>query len=120
LKNVEGKLLFSGKRRNLRVRVAISGMMSFRRQHHKARKMDATRRDLIMQRWNVVQHELLPELRNDVGTLTPKLEKVIHTLEWVRIEEFVSSTWCGEGRPPLERSWMAAVVPLVWTEYPHR
>jgi hypothetical protein len=28
---------------------------------------------------------LLPELRNDVGTLTPKLERVIHTLEWVRI-----------------------------------
>jgi hypothetical protein len=107
LQNVEGKLFFFGKRRNLRVRAAISGMMSFRRQHHKARKMDATRRDLIMQRWNVVQHELLPELRNDVGTLTPKLEKVIHTLEWVRIEEFVSSTWCGEGRPPLERSWMA-------------
>jgi hypothetical protein len=69
--------------------------------------MNATRRDLIMQRWNVIQHELLPELRNDVGTLTPKLEKVIHTLEWVRIEEFVSSTWCGEGRPPHERSWLA-------------
>lgn len=61
--------------------------------------MDATRRQLIMHRWNVVQHELIPELRDEVGTLTPRLEKVIHTLEWVRIEEFVSSTWCGEGRP---------------------
>ena len=39
--------------------------------------MDSTRRDLILQRWNVIQHELLPELRNDVGTLTQKLEKVI-------------------------------------------
>lgn len=48
-----------------------------------------------------------PELRNDVGTLTPKLEKVIHTLEWVRIKEFVTSSWCGEGRPPHERSWLA-------------
>ncbi|MBS3916538.1 MAG: IS5/IS1182 family transposase, partial [Sulfuritalea sp.] len=56
--------------------------------------MNTTRRDLIMQRWNVIQHELLPELRNDVGALTPKLEKVIHTLEWVRIEEFVRSSWC--------------------------
>ena len=45
--------------------------------------MNATQRDLIMQRWHVIQHELLPELRNDVGTLTPKLERVIHTLEWV-------------------------------------
>jgi hypothetical protein len=35
--------------------------------------MNATERDLTMQRWNVIQHELIPELRNDVGTLTPKL-----------------------------------------------
>jgi Transposase DDE domain/Transposase domain (DUF772) len=69
--------------------------------------MDATRRELIMQRWNVIQHELLPELRNDVGTLTPKLEKVIYVLEWVRIEEFTESTWCGVGRPPHERGWLA-------------
>ena len=69
--------------------------------------MNTTRRDLIMQRWNVIQHDLLPELRNDVGTLTPKLEKVIYILEWVRIEEFVGSSWCGEGRPPHERSWLA-------------
>lgn len=69
--------------------------------------MDATRRKLIMQRWNVIQHELLPELKNEVGALTPKLEKVIHTLEWVRIEEFTKATWCGVGRPPFERAWLA-------------
>ena len=69
--------------------------------------MHTTRRELIMQRWNVMQHELLPELRNDVGTLTPKLEKVIYVLEWVRIEEFTESTWCGVGRPPHERAWLA-------------
>jgi hypothetical protein len=60
-----------------------------------------------MQRWNVVQHELLPELMNELGALTPKLEKVVHTLEWVRIEEFVRSTWNGVGRPPCERAWLA-------------
>ena len=54
--------------------------------------MNATRSELIMQRWNVIQHELLPELREQVGTLTAKLEKVIHTLEWVRIEEFTVSS----------------------------
>ena len=69
--------------------------------------MNATERDLIMQRWNVIQHELIPEMRHDVGTLTPKLERVIHTLEWVRIEEFVTSSWCGIGRPPSERAWLA-------------
>ncbi|MBK7238193.1 MAG: transposase [Sterolibacteriaceae bacterium] len=69
--------------------------------------MDTTRRDLIMQRWNVIQHELLPELREQVGALTPKLEKVVHTLEWVRIEEFTAASWCGIGRPPHERAWLA-------------
>lgn len=69
--------------------------------------MDTTRRDLIMQRWNVIQHELLPEVRNDVGTLTEKLEKVIYVLEWVRIEEFTQTSWCGVGRPPHERAWLA-------------
>ena len=66
----------------------ISGMMKFSNTTSNAREMDANRRELIMQRWNVIQHELLPELRNDVGPLTPKLEKVIHILEWARIEEF--------------------------------
>ncbi len=60
-----------------------------------------------MQRWNVIQHELLPELREHVGSLTPKLEKVVHTLEWVRIEEFTETSWCGIGRPPHERAWLA-------------
>ncbi|MEC5164206.1 hypothetical protein RCH08_005396 [Janthinobacterium sp. CG_S6] len=50
--------------------------------------MDATRRDLILQRWNVIQHELMPELRHDCGALTPKLEKLVHILDWVRIEEW--------------------------------
>jgi hypothetical protein len=37
--------------------------------------MNTTHRSEIMQRWRAVQHELLPELRNEVGILTPKLEK---------------------------------------------
>ena len=69
--------------------------------------MDTTQPQPIMQRWHVVQHELLPELQAQVGPLTPKLEKVIHTLEWVRIEEFTEVSWCGVGRPPFERAWLA-------------
>lgn len=60
-----------------------------------------------MQRWNVVQHELIPELDARWGVPTPKLERLIHILEWVRIEEFVSDLWCGTGRPPHERAWLA-------------
>jgi IS5 family transposase len=55
----------------------------------------------------VVQHELLPELQAQVGPLTPKLERVVHILEWVRIEEFTAVSWCGVGRPPFERAWLA-------------
>ena len=69
--------------------------------------MNATRPTLIMQRWNVIQHELLPEMRDQVGSLTPKWEKVVHTLGWVRIEEFTAASWCGIGRPPHERAWLA-------------
>jgi hypothetical protein len=70
-------------------------------------KMDATRRELILQRWNVVQHELLPELANALGGLTPKLAQVIHILDWVRIEDFTPSAGSGVGRPPCERAWLA-------------
>lgn len=69
--------------------------------------MNTTQPQRIMQRWHLVQHELLPELQAQVGPLTPKLEKVIHTLEWVRIEEFTAVSWCGVGRPPFERAWLA-------------
>jgi hypothetical protein len=70
--------------------------------------MNTTQRNGIMQRWRVMQHELLPELRSEVGALTPKLEKVIHTLEWIRIDEFVRLTWSGIGRPPHDRAALAS------------
>lgn len=69
--------------------------------------MNATRPNQIMQRWNVIQHELLPQLHSEAGVMTPKLEQVVHILDWVRIEEFVPSSWQNEGRPPHERSWLA-------------
>jgi hypothetical protein len=61
----------------------------------------------FMDRWNVVQHELMPELEARWGAMTPKLERLIHILDWVRIEEFVAGSWCGTGRPPHERAWLA-------------
>lgn len=66
-----------------------------------------TQSDLILQRWRVIQYELIPDLRHEVGGLSPKLEKLIHLLEWVRIEEFLKASWRGEGRPPYERAWLA-------------
>jgi len=69
--------------------------------------MDATRRDLILQRWNAIQYDVLPELRAEVGVVTPKLARVAHVLEWARVEEFVADTWCGLGRRPHTRAWLA-------------
>ena len=60
-----------------------------------------------MQRWQTIQHELMPELRTEVGSLTPKLEKVVHLLEWTRIEEFIGTTWRGCGRPEHDRGMLA-------------
>jgi hypothetical protein len=34
--------------------------------------MNTTRHKLLMQRWNVIQQALLPELKNEPGALTPK------------------------------------------------
>lgn len=89
------------------MQAAISGMLKLLLKHHDACPMDATRREIVLQRWNVIQHELIPALRDDIGVLTPKLERVIHILEWVRIEEFTRVSWCAVGRPPHERAWLA-------------
>lgn len=61
----------------------------------------------ITHRWKVAQHELIPELEARWGALTPKAERLIHILDWVRIEEFVQESWCGTGRPRHERAWLA-------------
>ena len=51
----------------------------------------------------MVQRELMPKWRDQIGPLTSKREVVIHTLEWVRIEELVESSWRDVGRPPHDR-----------------
>ena len=68
--------------------------------------MNTTQRAGLLQRWSVIQEELIPGLGQEVEGLTPKLEKLIHTLEWARIEEFVP-VWHGIGRPPKDRSALA-------------
>jgi hypothetical protein len=69
--------------------------------------MNATRRGQLMQRWKAIQYEVLPGLGAEIGCLTPKLERVVHMLEWARVEEFVADSWCGTGRPPHTRAWLA-------------
>lgn len=71
--------------------------------------MDTTQRVGILQRGRVVQHELMPELRQEIGPLTPRLEKLIRTHSRVWIEESVESTWSGKGRLPHDRGALSNV-----------
>jgi hypothetical protein len=52
----------------------------------------------MSRRWLTVQHELIPHLGDDSGQLPPRLEKLIHVLEWIRIEEWTDVSWCGRFR----------------------
>jgi hypothetical protein len=88
-------------------------MMKAATNHHNANhhayyppRTDFATLERCPQRWNVVQYELIPELARDFGPLTPKLKQVVHTLEWVRAEEYCVGG-CGVGRPPHERDWIA-------------
>ena len=72
-----------------------------------APEMNTTQRTGTMQRWQVVQHALMLELRSEVVSLTPKLEKMVHTLGWMRIEEFIGLTWRGCERPEHDRGMLA-------------
>ena len=45
-------------------------------------QINTTQSSLVMQRWNFMQYEIIPDLIDEIGVLTPKLVKVIHTLEW--------------------------------------
>ena len=51
------------------------------------RPIDTTQRSLIMQRWHILQHDLLPEFMQEWGALTPCLEKLVHIVDWVSMEE---------------------------------
>lgn len=82
-------------------------MMKFSTLYQYTHTMNATRAHQIMQRWNVIQYEIIPSLNAQSESLTPKLEKLIHILEWLRVEEMIAVSWCGNGRPPHERAWIA-------------
>ena len=69
--------------------------------------MNTTNRDLIMQRWNVIQNELLPELKQAVGVLTPKLEKVKPVQSG-----YVSVAW-----PPFAQKLAATLEKLAEDQY---
>jgi hypothetical protein len=69
--------------------------------------MNATERGNLWQRLKAVQSELIGGLSEEMGEpMTPKLERLVHTLDWLRIEDFVADG-LGVGRPRRERFALA-------------
>ena len=61
----------------------------------------------LSQYWLRIQGNLFPWLEEQLGELTEKEEKLVATLELVRIERFTAFSRSLRGRPPKERSAVA-------------
>ena len=64
-------------------------------------------RETLSQYWLNIQGSLFPWLKEELGGLTEKLQQLVTTLELVRVEEFLCTTYGLPGRPPADRSAIA-------------
>lgn len=63
--------------------------------------------DTLAQTWLNVQWSLFPWLSEELGELTDKQQELVTTLELIRIEEFILSSYGCPGRPAEDRSAIA-------------
>ncbi len=63
--------------------------------------------DTLAQSWLSIQHALFPWLIEELGELTSKQQELVSTLEMIRIEEFIISSYGYPGRPPQDRGAIA-------------
>lgn len=69
--------------------------------------MNINEQTSLRQRLRAVQTELIQGFGSEMGEpVTPVLGRLVHVLDWVRIEQFVDDG-CGVGRPPRERFALA-------------
>jgi hypothetical protein len=69
--------------------------------------MKVTEQSSLRQRLKALQGELIEGLGEEMGApVTPTLERLVHTLDWLRIEDFVAEGG-GVGRPQRERFALA-------------
>ena len=64
-------------------------------------------RETLSQYWLNIQGSLFPWLEEELGKLTENQKKLVTTLELLRLEEHLSSSWGWPGRPPAERVALA-------------
>jgi len=63
--------------------------------------------DTLAQTWFNIQTSLFPWLSEELGELTDKQQELVTTLEMIRIEEFILSSYGYPGRPPEDRGAIA-------------
>ena len=63
--------------------------------------------DRLAQGWLNIQGSLFPWLKEELGELTQKQQELVTTLEMIRIEEFIISSYGYPGRPPQDRGPIA-------------
>ena len=63
--------------------------------------------DTLAQTWSNIQTSLFPWLSEELGELTDKQQELITTLEMIRIEEFILSSYGYPGRPTEDRAAIA-------------
>ena len=61
----------------------------------------------LSQYWLKIQKSLFPWLEEELGELTEKEQKLVTTLELIRIERFTACSRSLYGRPPKERAAIA-------------
>ncbi len=59
--------------------------------------------NMLAQSWHSIQTSLCPWLSEELGELTAKQQELVATLEIIRIEEFIISSYGYPGRPPEDR-----------------
>lgn len=74
-------------------------------------------RETLSQYWLDIQGSLFPWLKEALGELTEKQQQLVMTLEWVRLEEYLSTPYGLPGRPPADRTAIARafVAKMVYT-----
>ena len=91
---------------------AITGTMQGIETNITHPNMNISERTSMRQRLKAVQGELIEGLDAGMGApTTPTLERLVHILDWLRVEELVADG-CGMGHPPREpsdRSTLAVV-----------
>lgn len=75
--------------------------------HHTAQAAIMLLRTTLSNTWHQIQTFLFPQLREEIGILTPAHQRLIVVLETVRVEAFVPLLPGRPGRPPADRQAIA-------------